>query len=218
MPNPAELLHENLTQWRARKGHNADPTEQRIAVRHLDAIAELLNRLDDLGERTDLYRPHFDHWAKLTLNNPHAWQKQPAALYKDDAALQSLQYLGDKLDGLLPRLENGGLAALREYVDGVRSLLDEDDSISDPVLIGHVKQVLAHVEWCINNFDAVGEFDLQEAIYRLVASMLRATAASEKKDRWRDKLNTVAWPFAADVVAAIAAAPAQIAIAAALGG
>ena len=48
MANPAELLHATLTAWRKQPGKNADPTEQRIAVRHLDAIEELLKQITQL--------------------------------------------------------------------------------------------------------------------------------------------------------------------------
>ncbi|TDO16938.1 hypothetical protein EV580_0102 [Mycobacterium sp. BK086] len=217
MANPAELLYGTLTRWRANKGHNADPDEQRIAVRHLDAISELLDVMDDAGLRTALYRKYYDKWVGLTLHNPHEWQTQTTHFHIDDAALENLDHLGDRLNGVVEKLQDGGLDAVQTYVNGVRELLDEDDSITDASLRRHVKQVLAHVEWCIRNYDAVGEFDLQEAIERLLAAMVRATAASSRQDRWKDKLKTMMWPFAREAALAIATSPIQLAIAAAFG-
>lgn len=174
--------------------------------------------MDDAGVRTALYRKYYDKWVGLTLHNPHEWQTQTTHEHIDNAALENLDHLGDRLNGLVDKLQEGGLDAVRNHLDGVRQLLDEDDSITDPQLRRHLKQVLAHLQWCIDNYDAVGEFSLQEAIERLVAAMVRATAASTRKDRWKDKLDTVVWPFAVQAVATIAATPAQLAIAAAFGG
>jgi hypothetical protein len=219
MANPAELLHEKLTRWRANASHHADPAEQRIAVRHLDAIEELLDQMDDAKIKTTLYRQYFDKWVALTLHNPQGWQNQKNLKHIDDSALENLEHLADRLDnGLVLKLQDGGLDALRAYSSDVRALLDEDESIP-PLLRQHVKQVIAHLDWCIDNYAAVGEFHLQDAVERLIAAMIRATAASKRKDRWRDKLNTVAWPFVGNVAAQIAAAvPTQLAIQAMLGG
>lgn len=219
MTNPAELLHAQLTSWREKPTNYADATDQRIAVRHLDAIEELLNCMDDLGLRTDLFRPHFPKWVALTLHHPHQWQKKDGqARYRDDEALTSLDHLADRLNGIVPQLQDGGLEAVQNYIDGVQDLLDEDDSITDPLLRNHISQVIAHVAWCIKHYPKVGDFDLQRAIEHLLATMARATAASTRKDRWRDKLNTFVWPFTLGFSSSIAATPAQLAIAAALGG
>ena len=78
---------------------------------------------------------------------------------------------------------------VRSYLDGVRELLDDDDSITDNELRRHLKQVFARVEWCINN-STQRSVSLEEAIERMLSAMARATAASSKKDCWRDKLNT----------------------------
>jgi hypothetical protein len=61
-------------------------------------------------------------------------------------------------------------------------LLDEDDTI-DQLLKMHVKQVIAHLNWCIDNYDAVGDFDLQEAVERLASAIIRAAGTSKSKDR-----------------------------------
>lgn len=216
MANPAELLHRTLSGWQ-RGTTNADPTQQRIAIRHLDSIAELLDQMDDAGLRTDLFRRHYDKWVDLTLHHPRAWQTVANQFHLDENALESLDHLADRLNGFLDKLQEGGLDAVRSYLDGVRELLDEDDSISDPQLRRHLKQVIAHVQWCVDNYDAVGEFSLQEAIERLLAAMVRATAASNKKGRWKDKLNSMAWPFVTEAAVAIATSPVQLAIASAFG-
>lgn len=216
MANPAQLLHAFLSGQRKVESY-PDPQQQRIAVSHLDAIEELLARMDAAEMRTALYRRHFDRWVELTLRIPQAWQ--PAAKrHIDDRALENLDHLADRLGDLVQKIEPGGLDTVRDYVSSVRELLDSDHSVQDFSLRQHLLQVIAHVNWCLDNFKAVGEFNLQEAIERLAAAMIRVTAHSKQKDRWRDVLNNVVWPFATNAAASIAVAPATLAITTAFGG
>lgn len=214
MANPAELLHTFLTTWRGNS--DPEPRAHRIAISHLDAIEELLDEMDDLKMRTDIYRRYFDQWMALTLHTPHGWQPQTNLKHIDDRALENLDLLADRFNDIVAKIQPDGLEQIRAYADEVRELLEEDTSVQDAGLRRHLLQVLAHLNWCVDNFSAVGEFDLQEAIERLVAAMIRVTANSTNKQRWRDKLNVVAWPFVAGAAANIAAAPVQLAITAAL--
>lgn len=65
MANPAGLLHRQLSAWR-NDGNYADLTQQRIAVRHIEAVAELLDQMDDARIKTTIFRRHFDAWVALT--------------------------------------------------------------------------------------------------------------------------------------------------------
>lgn len=217
MANPAELLHAQLSAWKGVKGY-PNTQQHRIAVSHLDAIEELLDQMDDAGIKTSIYRRYFNRWASLTLHHPNDWRTNTTASHEDDSALENLEHLADRLGDLVEKLQPGGLDTVRAYTDGVSALLDQDESIQDASLRRHLRQVIAHVNWCVENFDAVGEFNLQEALERLAAAMIRVAANSDQKPRWRDKMDTVVWPFVTGTAASIAASPATLAITAALGG
>jgi hypothetical protein len=174
--------------------------------------------MDDAKLKTIVFRRHFDSWASLTLHHPHGWQTTAATTHMDDIALENLEHLADRLDGLVLKLRDGGLDEIRAYAQGTSDLLDEDASV-DPLLRQHVKQVIAHLNWCIDNFDAVGEFGLQDAINRLIAAMMSAGATSGQKDRWKEWLNKLVWPFIPNTASNIAAAiPAALLVHQALGG
>lgn len=206
MANPAELLHATLTNWRSMyRTHNAPADEQRIAARHLDAIEELLARMDTAGIRTDLFRKHFDKWVSLTFHHPHEWQGGAGSQHIDDTPLEGLDHLGDRLKTLVPTLQAGGLDDVRAYADAARRLLDDDDTIN-PDFRAHTLQVIAHLRSCIDNYEAVGDFDLSEAVDRLYASMLKtartSTSESHRGD-WKTWFETVIVPFTVNVAAAI---------------
>ncbi|MBE5471607.1 hypothetical protein [Mycobacteroides abscessus] len=201
MSNPAALLLDQLTTWRTSASY-VSPNEQRVAVRHLDAIEELLNQMDGAGLKTSLYWKYFGRWGELVCRHPHGWHKDQAKAHFDDTALEHLEHLDDRLKGLVPELQSGGLDSLREYAAEARDIVDGDSTI-DPDLRMHVKQVIAHLNWCIENYDAVGDFHLQAAVDRLFATMVRATGASQDRPRWIAWLNKVVWPFGKKAAAEI---------------
>lgn len=207
MANPAQLLHQLLTEWRG-SANFANPREQRIAVRHLDAIAALLDEMDAAGLRTELFRRYFDKWVGLTLHHPHEWQTQATGKLRDNTALEHLEHLADRLDGIAPQLADGGLDQVRAIADSAKALVEEEDSL-DPLLRQHVLQVIAHVHWCVENYAAVGDFDLREAVERLMSTMLRTGATlkdDEKVSKWRAWMGGFVYPFATSVAAAIPSA------------
>jgi hypothetical protein len=198
MANPAQLLLNKLNSWRStsaqqsaettrgiRAGSNHKWLQHRIAVRHLDAIDELLNQMDAAGRNTTVFRRHFQSWGDMVFAYPNGWRGQGTASM-DQTALEHLENLADRLDDFVPTLRPNGLGDIRAYAQGIKELLAEDPSI-DHLLKLHVGQVIAHLLWCVDNYEAVGDFDLQEAVERLASAIIRAAAASSWKDRWKEK-------------------------------
>ncbi|MGB0971444.1 MAG: hypothetical protein ACPGVG_10825 [Mycobacterium sp.] len=188
--------------------------QHRIAIRHLDAIEELLDQMDDAQIRTDVYRRHLPKWTTLTLRHPHDWQNQNATKHVDSTALDHLLNLSDWFLGFVPSVATDGLDSLRDFVESTQAVLEEDDSL-DPALKRHVQRVIDHLTWCIDEYERIGDFELREAVDRLIAAMVTTAARSKHQGRWRDAMNTFVYPFTVNVAAAI---PAQAVIQLALGG
>lgn len=213
MANPAELLHQVLTNWQGSK-QSANTADHRIAIRHLDAIEELLDQMDNAQIRTDVYRRYFKKWATLTLRHPHDWQKQESNKHVDSTALDHLLNLSDWFRGFVPSVATDGLDSLRGFVESAQTVITEDDSL-DPALKRHVQRVIDHLTWCIEEYARVGDFELREAVDRLIAAMVTTAARSKHQGQWRDVLNTFVYPFTVNVAAAI---PAHGVVQLALGG
>lgn len=228
MANPAQLLLDQLRAWHA-PGAQRSAAEargvgnnnagrwlaERIAVRHLDAIDELLDEMEQAGRNITVFRRHYDKWADMVFAYPAGWARGGGGL--DTGELEHLENLADRLDDFVPTVRPGGLDDVRAYAEGIRTLIDEDDSI-DALLKLHVKQVIAHLLWCVDNYDAVGAFDLQDAVERLASSILRAEANSKYKAKWKAARDTWVWPFVVNVIAAIPGnALAQLALGPVLG-
>jgi hypothetical protein len=153
MANPAQLLLNKLNSWRStsaqqsaettrgiRAGSNHKWLQHRIAVRHLDAIDELLNQMDAAGRNTTVFRRHFQSWGDMVFAYPNGWRGQGTASM-DQTALEHLENLADRLDDFVPTLRPNGLGDIRAYAQGIKELLAEDPSI-DHLLKLHVGQVI----------------------------------------------------------------------------
>jgi hypothetical protein len=211
MANPAQLLLTQLLEWN-QPNHTAeqargigdganDWTVHRIAARHLDAIAELLTQMGVAGRNVTVFQRYYPAWCRAVFSYPGGW-KGPGSGSLDRGALEHLETLADMMVMFVPTVAPDGIEEIKTYAEGIRGLLDEDDSI-DELLKLHIRQVIAHLIWCADNYSAVGDFDLREAVERLAASIIRATVASSRKDRWSEWINAWVWPFAINVVAAI---------------
>jgi hypothetical protein len=215
MANPAQLLLNQFASWQPRPQPNQPQIAekarahaisnnwlgQRIAVRHLDAIAELLDQIEQAGRSVRVYRQQYPTWCAMVFAYPNGWRPQGSATL-DRTALDHLEGLADRLRDFVPTVNSGGLDQLRDYAASIGELLTEDDSIDDFFKL-HARQVIAHLVWCLDNYDAVGDFDLQEAVERLTATIVGAAARSQRKDRWATAASTFVWPFAVNVLAAI---------------
>lgn len=61
-----------------------------------------------------------------------------------------LEMLAERLEDVVPAVEDGGLAEITEYLDGVCTILEGDTSI--PLeLRAHINEVIGHVRWCVDN-------------------------------------------------------------------
>ncbi|MEU9805466.1 hypothetical protein [Mycobacterium sp. NPDC050853] len=209
MANPAQLLLDQFRSWnrpvtaeKARIESREDPwLDHRIAVRHLDAIEELLNQMADAGRNTSVFQRTFPEWVYTVFVFNRGWQA-PSSGAIDRTALDHLENLADRLDDFVPTLQSDGLEKIANYADRVSTALDSDNSL-DPLLKLHVRQVITHLKWCVDHYAQVGDFDLQEATERLASSVIRAAANSADKSKWNTVVETFVWPFAVNVVAAI---------------
>ena len=217
MANPAELLYEHLTAFRGSTNYPNTRTH-RLAVSHLDAIEEMLNRMDEAKVKSvPTWRRYFDQWVELTLHTPHVWQTNSNLRHKDDYALEQLAGLADRMDDFMPTLRPDGIETVVAYAQGITALLDDDDSISRDLRL-HLRQVIAHVEQCAAEFAIVGEFNLQQAVERLLAVVALVTTTSSKRSKWAERLGQFFWPFTAGAAANVAATPIQAVISTAITG
>lgn len=217
MANPAELLLHTFTRWnssaadargaRGLNGNNWD--EHKRALRHLDEIDELLRSLESQGRNTRVFRQWMPAWHRIVFAYDRGWVPVGSGQV-DQQAIDHLETLAERLQDVVPTLQEGGIAQILEYTNGIAQTVAEDESL--PVqLRSHINDVIAHVRWCAENYDIVGDFSLDDAIERLNGAVVRGAANSSHPGRWTKIMNTFVYPFVVNAVAALPAAGLQIA-------
>lgn len=176
----------------------------RLAVRHLDAIDQLLDEMAAAGSDVSVYRKYFPEWCSAVFAFPKGWDAAPWADITG-AKLEHLQNLAEMLRYYVPAVEPDGLAKLRTYADDIRAALRADTSIPEPLRI-HAHEVIQHLLWCVDQYDLVGDFILADAVERLAAMIVHVGANSSEETRntvWSWFANNIVWPFGVSMMAAI---------------
>lgn len=212
MANPAQLLLTQLSAWRApsstAEAHRSPVSDEwlshRLAVRHIDAIDQLLGEMAAAGRNVGVYRRYLPQWTSMVFSFPRGWQAARSGDL-DRGQLEHLENLADALRDFVPTLEEGGLDRIRDYADEVSATLIADNSLPQELRL-HSLEVVEHLKWCANQYDVVGDFDLQEALERLAATVVRVAANSDEENRnkvWGPVMSNWVWPFVTNMVAAI---------------
>ena len=213
MPNPAQLLHARFLAWRGPNNAHAFQVrgldgnnweDHELALRHLRDIDELLRLLESQGRNMRVYREALPTWYQIVFAFDRGWKGNETATI-DQRLLDTLEMLAERLEDVVPTLEDGGLAAITEYLDDVSEVLTADTSLP-AALRAHVNDVINHVRWCVDNYSIVGDFSLQDALERLAGAVVRAAANSSEKSKWKTIVNNLVWPFAVNIMAALPAA------------
>lgn len=216
MANPAELLLSQYQAW-SNPANNATannvrgPTADlwlthRVAVRHLEALTQLLDELAAAGRNVNVYRRYLPSWWAIAFAHPHGWSAGGSANI-NAGELEHLENLADLLQGYVPAVRDGGLDEVSAYADLVANTLADDTSIPQN-LRAHAMEVVGHLRWCVEKYSIVGDFELQEALERLAATVLRVAANSSDENKstmWGPIMTNWVWPFATNMVAAIPA-------------
>lgn len=213
MANPAQLLHAIFLAWRGPdnahafqvRGLNGNNWEDHeMALRHLSDIDELLRLLESQGRNMRVYREALPTWYQIVFAYDRGWKGNETAAI-DQRRLDTLEMLAERLEDVVPTLEDDGLATITQYIDDVSEVLTADASLP-AALRAHVNDVINHVRWCVDNYSIVGDFSLQDALERLAGAVVRAAANSSEKSKWKTVVNNIVWPFAVNMMAALPAA------------
>lgn len=217
MTNPAQALHRQLSAWNtqtaasnARLNGVSDPEnrsrlahELRIACMHIEAIREFLIRYEETGQDATMWRDALDRWTLGIFLFPHGWENpQSASLQESDLLL--LQSLGDVMQVYVPVLAPGSFEKIRGFVQRIRLLADE--SQLDANLKRHLLNVLTHIDWCLDNFELVGEFELEKAWVQLAATvhLVEECAGEADKSKWLGVVKDWLHPFTVGSLAGMA--------------
>lgn len=208
MANPAALLYAQLMAWHsdstadnARGTRDTDAwVRHRLAVRHLDAIDEILAEMQTQGKGgINLYQQMHIQWTHAVFAWPHGWGS-PNSGKINMTALHHLDTLAGRLDDYLPAADDAGRERTRALVNEVQAAIDSDDSLPDEMKI-HLRQMAEQLGWCLDNYAITGDFELKNAIDRLLITIGVTAQKSTQPGRWTTMVNTFVYPFVTSTAA-----------------
>lgn len=213
MANPAQLLHARFLAWQGPQNHSASSArgmngqnwdDHVLAVRHLTEIEELLRVLESQGRNMRVAREAVPTWYQVVFGFQGGWTSQGTAMI-DTQLIDKLEMLAERLEDVVPVVLDDGLDQIIAYIDSVVGVLIADTSLPDE-LRNHISEVITHVRWCVENYAAVGDFSLRDALERLSGAIVRGAANSAEPSKWRTTMDTFVWPFAVNLMAALPSA------------
>lgn len=212
MANPAQLLLDQFHAWRnpqatADKARNLSDqpeawTRHRVAVRHLDALDEILIEMEAQGKQgLGVYRSELATWNGIVFGHPHGWSQANSGQINDTTLLH-LETLAGRLADYLPSTDDTGRDRTRGLVDAVRAAISDDDSLS-PELRIHLTQVADQLGWCLDRYEITGDFELKNAIDRLLITIGVTAQRSKNGTVWTKLANEFVSPFIVGTAAQI---------------
>lgn len=191
MANPAELLFEIFNQWHNDK-NSAKITRfgqgtggfktHRLAVRHLDAIEELLKRMENDGKRVSVFKKAFPSWVCTVFAYPNGWITNGSAKI-DQVTRDHLETLIDHMDNYVPHVDDAKMADFSDYLARIEDALNDDSTLSRSVKDSALA-VIRNIRGCIDDLAVIGEYEFKVAYDRLASVLVSVHQASQNKERW----------------------------------
>ena len=216
--NPASNLYEIFLQWRTHyetlsypnqevadsrrlqtfsEGNRSAWALQRQAVRCLDGIEAIINRMDEEGDDVSSEKAYFVEWCDAVFAFPDGWKTKGHGV--SEQALASLGMFRNSAKRFVP---DAGPDFLKE----LRALLEDEPSLTPPAdrpypaeLYDYFTRVKFHLKDCIDNYEVTNSFDLYraaEAYRAAVFMMVNGKFVTNPADWGRFAAKTYAFGFA----------------------
>lgn len=218
--NPARRLHGTLIDWQAQHTSGGQSVGNTRLLHTDDGMQRQLDALDDLreieakldvleaqGVRVVVSRRYVPVWRRMTLGYPAGWSRpaEPTTVY-DDAAMDQLETLADRLDERLPDLTDGEKTKLQGIVSDALELLQADETLSKPLKL-YLGRIISEIQNAMLDEKYGERFDYPAAARRLWVTLMAAAQDSTdetQKPKWRDATKRFIWDVS---VSAIGNAP-----------
>lgn len=214
MANPAEALHNILTEWRqdrtkqiyihrgtAASGSDADMRKHRQAIALINEIDQILTSIERPDHRKAAHERTLGRLTKWVMAYPHDWLLAPKDGYPnldDQGTLDYLDSIATLLENYVRTFSDAERDGFADILNGVVKSLAEDDSL--PVdLRRHLHLLISEARRCVEEYEIVGDFALQAAMERLSAAVSTATKVTKHPGKWSSFMDKYVWPSAVGI-------------------
>lgn len=152
--------------------------ELRFAAKHLVDIDAFLSNLRSEGIDTKKWEAPLDRWTRGLFLYPDGWSSAQSRSFSH-ADLEMLNMLGDIMSVNFPILSPDGSEKILEFVEQISETLGAEDV--NPHLLRHMRNLIGHIRWCLENYDLVGDFEIDNALNQLAATVTLQVSEDEAK-------------------------------------
>lgn len=215
MANPARELHAMLSQWRrsiagsegrqsvyTARGSLQGPAATMKAIALLEQIVKHIDSWETAGRDVAVHRRNIAAITNSLLVFPGAWQEATRAeTAHPQATMDALEMWAELIDfagsSFIPPLVD---VKVNEFVELVRSALDEDETIPD-VFRGYINAMLSAVTEAMGHRDSE---KLREDLEHLWIAVFAAENVSADKGKWGDLVKRFGWDTFTQTVGSLA--------------
>lgn len=215
MTNPADLLHNLLTEWMQKdekqiyihrgihkNGADENFVKHRQAIRLINEIEMLLNSTErrEGSKRAD--ENALANLTKVVFAYPHNWQAKPLSApdnLADHGGLDYLLSIAERLEGLAPEFGIEARQSISDFLVELTSELTSDDSLPRELKL-HLRRLIVEAQTCLEEYEITGDFFLQSSLDRLSVAVMRAGKASSNPSKWTRFADKFMYPAATALI------------------
>lgn len=208
MPNPAELLHAQLTTWSNgpretvidSRGLDNSKTKaevwskHRIAIKLLSDVEEALQTAALQGHDVEVFQKYIPQWTEAVFAYPGGWKtyQSPAILARPMDQLKSASSL---LAAIIPSLDpRGGKEHFSDFLSALAYNVKQLDA-EHKFLKEHSLRVIRHLEGCLEDVETFGEFRITNALEDLRLLLDALDEAANGTNPFFQKAKSGVWSF-----------------------
>lgn len=208
MPNPAELLHAQLTTWS--NGHQQTVidsrgldnsktkaevwSKHRIAIKLLSDVEEALQTAAVQGYDVEVFQKYIPQWTEAVFAFPGGWNtyQSPAVLA---APMDQLKSASSLLSAMIPSLEpSGGKEHFSDFLSALAYNVKQLDE-QHKFLKEHSLRIIRHLEGCLKDVETFGEFRITNALEDLRLLLDALDEAANGTNPFFKNAKTGVWSF-----------------------
>lgn len=217
MANPAEALHDILSEWKQdtskqiylhrgvdANGNDSDMRKHRQAIALINEIDQILASIERPTQRKAAHDRTLGRLTKWVMAYPHDWLAVPKDAHSnldDQGTLDYLDSIAALLDNYVRRFSDDERNGFTDVLNCVVQSLGEDDTLPGD-LRRHLYLLIAEARRCIDEYQISGDFALQAAMERLSAAVAAAMKSTKNPGKWSNFKDNYIWPSAVGITVA----------------
>lgn len=146
----------------------------------LDDIDYAFNEMEANGRPMPAFRSAWVKWVHFVLTYAHGWtgSENVTEILASEGRFDMLEAMVVVLDASPARVNIDQAIRFGTYLDGIVELLGKDEGLDD-ALRAHILKLVQQLRRALDEYEATGQFDAEEALTQMWVAFMAAEARSK---------------------------------------